>query len=69
MQPKMTTSAVVRQSELRGKPKVGWTLAKTLDIGSPPSRAKAQVMRLLVVMILIVAKRRHTRGNLEGMSD
>ena len=62
MQPKMMTSAVVRYNALRGSPKLGWTWAKNRLAGNPRSRAKAYVIRLLVVMILIVAKSTHTSG-------
>lgn len=58
------THKVVRYSALRGSWSVGWTLAKNLEAGRPPSRAKAYVMRLLVVIIEVVAKRRQTSGKL-----
>lgn len=64
MQPKMITQAFVSSNELSGSSSVGCTLAKMLEAGSPPSLAKAHVIRLLVVMILTVAKRRQTRGKL-----
>lgn len=60
----MMTHAFVRSSEFSGSPSVGCTLAKIFEAGSPPSLANAQVMRLLVVMMPVVAKRRQTSGNL-----
>ncbi|KAL8683454.1 MAG: hypothetical protein Q9186_000609 [Xanthomendoza sp. 1 TL-2023] len=62
--PKMTTHPVVRYSEFNGSSSCGCTFAKTLEKGRPPSRAKAHVIRLLVVMMLVVAKRRQMRGKL-----
>lgn len=64
MQPKMTTRAVVNMSEFSGTSSLGCTLAKNLDAGSPLSRAKAHVILLDVVMIEVVAKSRHTSGNM-----
>lgn len=55
IKPKMTTSIVVRYNEFNGSSSFGCTLAKKRLAGSPPSLAKAQVIRLLVVMILVVA--------------
>ncbi|KAL8803734.1 MAG: hypothetical protein Q9182_003009 [Xanthomendoza sp. 2 TL-2023] len=62
--PKMITHTVVRYNEFNGSSRVGCTRAKILDSGNPPSRAKAHVMRLLVVMMLVVAKRRQMSGKL-----
>ena len=64
MQPKMTTKTVVKINAFRGISSFGLTLAKNLDAGSPPSRAKAYVMRELVVMMEIVANSRQTKGKL-----
>lgn len=69
MQPKIMTSEVVRTNELSGNSKVGWTFANTRDSGNPPSRAKAQVIRLLVVMIVMVAKRMQIKGKLQRVSE
>ena len=62
--PKMTTRATVKYRALRGSPSFGCTLAKTRLAGSPRSLAKAQVMRLLVVMMLTVAKTWHPSGKI-----
>lgn len=62
------TREVVRINELSGNSKVGWTLANTRDNGNPPSLANAQVMRLLVVMMVMVAKRMHIKGKLRRVS-
>ncbi|KAL9578761.1 MAG: hypothetical protein Q9212_005512 [Teloschistes hypoglaucus] len=64
MHPKIMTQAFVRSSEFNGSPSVGCTFAKILEAGRPPSLANAQVIRLLVVMMAVVAKRRQTSGNL-----
>ncbi|KAL9611114.1 MAG: hypothetical protein Q9167_004218 [Letrouitia subvulpina] len=64
MHPNTMTHIVVRYSALRGNLSVGWTLAKNLEAGRPPSRAKAYVIRLLVVIMEVVAKRRQTSGKL-----
>lgn len=66
MQPKITTKTVVKIKAFSGISSFGLTFAKNLDAGSPASRAKAYVIRELVVMIEIVAKRRHTSGKLGG---
>lgn len=66
MTPKMTTTNDVRNSALSGRPSCGWTLAKKDDAGRPPSRAKAKIIRLLVVMTEMVAKARQTRGRLRS---
>jgi hypothetical protein len=65
MQPKITTKIVVRYKALRGRSSVGWTFAKNFDAGRPPSRAKAYVIRLEVVMMLVVANKRQTSGKIK----
>ena len=60
----MTTKAVVKINALSGISSFALTFMKILEAGSPPSRAKAYVIRELVVMIDIVANRRHTSGKL-----
>lgn len=64
MTPKMTTTTEVSMSAFRGRPRRGCTLAKNFEAGRPPSRANAKIIRLLVVMTEIVAKARHTSGNM-----
>lgn len=61
----MTTKTVVKIKAFNGISSFGLTFMKNFEAGSPPSRAKAYVMRELVVMMEIVAKRRHTRGKLD----
>jgi hypothetical protein len=68
MTPKTTTTHEVRTRALSGRPSCGWTLAKKREAGRPPSRAKAKIMRLLVVMTEMVAKARQTRGRLIDVS-
>ncbi|KAL9580249.1 MAG: hypothetical protein Q9203_006377 [Teloschistes exilis] len=62
----MMTHAFVRSREFNGSPSVGCTFAKIFEAGRPPSLANAQVIRLLVVMMAVVAKRRQTSGNLSS---
>jgi hypothetical protein len=64
MHPKMIVKTVVRIKALSGCPSLVCTFAKTLEAGSPPSRAKAYVIREEVVIIDVVAKRRQIRGNI-----
>ena len=64
IQPKMMTNPVVNNNALTGVSRAGCTLAKIRENGSPPSRAKAHVIRLEVDMIPIVAKRRQPSGNM-----
>lgn len=61
MNPKRTTIAEVRVRAFNGRPWREWTLAKKREAGRPPSRAKAKIMRLLVVMTLSVANTRQER--------
>lgn len=69
MHPKMTTITVVKIREFKGSPNEGWTLAKNLEAGRPPSLAKAHVIRLEVVMMDVVAKSRQTSGNMSKQTD
>ena len=62
--PKIIVKTVVRIKALSGWPSLVCTLAKSLDAGSPPSRANAYVMRDEVVMMEVVAKRRQISGNM-----
>lgn len=62
MQPKTMTSRVVNPTALSGTLRPGWTFAKNFENGMPRSRAKAYVIRLLVVIILMVALSKQING-------
>src|SRR5271163_1944707 len=69
MQPKIMTSTVVRYRAFIGTSSRKLTLAKNFDAGRPPSRANAYTIRLLVVMMLVVAKSRQMSGNINRQME
>jgi hypothetical protein len=64
IKPKRLVKPAANMRAFRGCPSRGWTFEKNGDQGTPPSLAKAYVMRDEVVMIAISAKRIQPSGNM-----
>jgi len=62
--PKTTTKEAVNIKAFRGRPSFLFTFANTLENGRPRSLAKANVIRLDVVIIEVVAKSKQTSGKI-----
>lgn len=54
--PKQMTTTTVKMRAFRGNLRVGWTLAKNLEAGRPPSLCSSALVRIIYLKVILPGK-------------